>query len=117
MPDDWGNFWKDYALPYEPQAAYYSAAPFGTGATAATPFGGGYSPAAQGYWSGQYGNVMNQFMGQAGRRMRAGEDPSSLSFVDYLEEYPWTERYTSMSPRLRAGGATSRFNPAARYMY
>jgi|TARA_R100000306_G_scaffold61621_1_gene64764 hypothetical protein len=115
MPEDYGNFWKD-VLQYEPQAAYFSAAPFGTRATAANPFGGGYSPASQRYWSGQYGNVMNQYVGEAGRRMRAGQDPSSMSFFDYLEQYPWTERYSSISPLLRGGGV-SRFNPSARYMY
>lgn len=116
MPEGNG-FWQEYVLGFEPKAAYYSAAPFGTGATAASPFGGGYAPAAQNYWSGQYGNVMNQFLGQAGRRMRAGGDPSDLSFVDFLSDYPWTQRYSALSPRLRPGGGTSRFSPAARYMY
>lgn len=108
------DFWQEYVLPQAPQAAYFSAAPFGTRATSANPFGSGYSPAAQRYWSGQYGNVINQFMGEAGRRMRTGEDPTSLSFVDFLEEYPWTQRYTSTGiPR----SSTGRFNPATRYMY
>ena len=90
-----GNFWQDYVLGYEPQAAYYSAAPFGTGASAASPFGGGFSPASQSYWSGQYGTVMNQYLGEAGRAMRRGEEP--------------TQSFT--------GGSTARFAPSARRMY
>ena len=131
MPQDTGNFWQDYVLPYEPELAYYSAAPFGTRATAASPFGqatydpsgqvtgavGGFSPAAQNYWSGQYGNVMREFMGEAGRAMKRGTDPTDLSFEDFLEQYPWTQRYSALGPRLRPGGGTARFNPAARYMY
>lgn len=105
MPEDL-NFWQDYALQASPQAAYYSSA----------PFGGGYSPASQQYWSGQYGNVMNQYAGELGRSMRAGEAPT-MTFTDYLEQYPWTERYTAMSPTMRPGGRTSRYTPAARRYY
>jgi len=129
-PNNMDNFWQEHVLPQAPQAAYFSAAPFGSRVTAENPFGratfgktgqvtpgaSGFSPAAQRYWTGQYGNVMNQFMGEAGRRMRSGQDPTSLSFMDFLEEYPWTQRYTSLSPRLRSG-STTRFNPATRYMY
>jgi hypothetical protein len=115
MPEN-QNFWQEYVLPYEPQAAYYSAAPFGAGASTGSPFGEGYAPAAQQYWSGQYGNVMNQYMGSMGRSMRAGQEPE-MSFVDYLEQYPWTQRYTALSPAMRPGGSTSRFAPGTSRMY
>lgn len=92
-----------------PEAAYYSA----------TPFAGGYSPAAQRYWSGQFGNLQNQYMGEWGRQYRAGEDPlkQGYTFTEFLSDYPWTERYTALGPRLRPGAGTSRFAPAARRMY
>ncbi|MAH45277.1 hypothetical protein CMI37_05585 [Candidatus Pacearchaeota archaeon] len=115
MPEDF-NFWQDYALEGSPEAAYYSAAPFGTGMSAASPFGGGAAPAAQQYWSGQYGNVMNQYVGELGRSMRAGEAPT-MTFTDYLQQYPWTQRYSAMSPAMRPGGRTSRYAPAARRYY
>jgi len=115
MPEG-SNFWQDYVLGYEPQAAYYSAAPFGGGASTLSPFGDGFSPASQSYWSGQYGGVVNQYLGDLGRTMRKGEEPA-MSFVDYLEQYPWTERYTALGPRLRPGSGTSRFAPATRRMY
>ena len=111
-----GDFWQEYVLGFEPEAAYYSATPFGTGATAASPFGGGFSPASQSYWSGQYGTVMNQYLGEAGRAMRRGEEPTQ-SFTDFLGQYPWTERYTALTPRGRPGGSTARFVPSTRRMY
>ena len=106
-----GEWWKEYVLPYEPQAQYYSAAPFGGGATTDSPFGGGYAPAAQQYWAGQYGNVMNQYMGQIGQMMKGGQDPTTLNFQDYLDKYPWTQRYTALGPGMRPGGRTSRYAP------
>ena len=110
------NWWQEYVLPYEPQAAYYSAAPFGAGASAGQPFGGGHAPAAQQYWAGQYGNMQNQYMGYAGRAMRQGQEPE-MNFMDYLDQYPWTERYTALAPPMRPGGLTSRFAPGTRRMY
>ena len=142
MPD-----WRDYQKPEKseflqsylresPELAYYSAKPFGAGYThdemplakAANPWGasqfdvegrqvqGGYSPAQQQYWSSQYGNVRNQFLGEMGRQLKEGQTPS-MSFSDYLEKYPWTQRYTSLGPSMRPGARQSRFAPAARYMY
>ena len=110
------NIWRDYVLPYEPQAAYYSASPFGEGASAASPYGGGFAPAAQQYWAGQYGNVMSQYMGDVGRSLRKGEEPS-MTFSEYVDQYPFTQRYSALGPQMRAGGRTSRFSPSARYMY
>jgi hypothetical protein len=116
-----GNLWQDFFLDYEPEMAYYSAAPFGTGASAASPFGGGFSPASQSYWSGQYGTVMNQYLGETGRAQRdwkpGDPDPPFTKFTDFLEQYPWTERYTALTPRGRPGGSTARFAPSTRRMY
>jgi len=86
-----------------PEAAYYSAA----------PFTGGMTPTQRQYWSGQYGNIQNQYMGALGQQMRAGQRPS-MQFTDFLETYPWTERYTALSPRLRPGAGTTRFSPGVR---
>jgi|TARA_R100000306_G_scaffold25444_1_gene28530 hypothetical protein len=104
--NDFGSFWKDYVLPVAPEAAYFSAA----------PFSGGSSPVGQQYWGGQYGNVSNQYLGYLGQEARAGRDPED-TFLDYLEKYPWTERYTAMGPGMRPGGRTSRFAPATRYVF
>jgi hypothetical protein len=77
---------------------------------------GGYTPAQQQYWSGQYGNVLNQYKGELGRRMRQG-NPPGLSFTEFLENYPWTERYTALPPSLTPGVTPTRFAPSVRYMY
>jgi len=89
-----------------PEAAYYSAA----------PFSGGFSPAAQRYWQGQRGNLQDQYMGEWGRQLRENQTPT-LSFTDFLSDYPWTERYTALGPGLRPGSGTSRFAPGVRRFY
>ena len=99
------NSINDYMLESDPSMAYFSAA----------PFQGGASPAQQQYWQGQFGNVFSQYQGALGTSLRSGTEPQS--FVDFLEQTPWTERYSSLSPSLRPGGSTRRFNPATRYMY
>ena len=111
MPENGNNFWQDYVLDAAPEAAFYSAAPFG-GA------GGGFSPSEEKYWRGQYGNVMNQYMGSLGQSLRQGQDPSATSFVDFLSAFPWTDRYMQSSPRNRPGFIpTSRFAPAVRRFF
>jgi len=94
-----------YQLESTPQMAYFSA----------SPFQGGYSPAQERYWSGQFGNVYNQYAGTLGSAVRKGEEPPS--FVNFLSDMPWTQRYTALSPSLRPGGSFRRFNPATRYVY
>ena len=109
-PDPFADFMPDidfgqYQLEATPQLAYFSSA----------PFQGGYSPAQQKYWSGQYGNVYNQYAGALGASVR--NQTESPTFVDFLRDMPWTERYTSLSPSLRPGSSFGRFNPSTRYMY
>ena len=114
-------------LEASPETAYYSASPFGQ-YSQRNPWGGsefvqggegvtqgGYSPVQQQYWSGQYGNVYNQYAGALGSAIRQGQE--APSFTNFLSDMPWTERYTALSPSLRPGGSFRRFNPATRYMY
>jgi len=111
MPDDpWASFMPEidftkFQLESSPEMAYYSA----------EPFAGGYSPAQQKYWSGQFGNVYNQYAGALGASVR--NQTEAPTFVDFLRDMPWTERYTSLSPALRPGSGFRRFSPSARYMY
>ena len=104
MPENYDFF--QHWLEDIPEAAYYSA----------EPFQGGFAPTAQRYWQGQYGNIQNQYMGELGKQLRAGQAPTK-TFTDFLGDYPWTERYTAMGPRLRPGGATTRYAPSVRRMY
>ena len=105
----WEDFlnssFNEYMLEAEPSMAYFSSA----------PFQGGYSPAQQQYWGSQAGNVWSEYQGQEGSALRGMGEPTT--FTSFLEDMPWTERYSSLSPSLRPGGGSRRFNPTARYMY
>ena len=102
------NSFSDYMLESSPSMAYFSSAPFQSG-TSPT------SPAQQQYWQGQFGNVYNQYEGALGTALRTGTE--APTFVDFLDQTPWTERYTSLSPSLRPGSSSRRFNPTTRFMY
>jgi len=94
-----------YMLEATPSLAYFSAA----------PFQGQTSPAQRQYWSGQLVDVTNEYMGVMGSAIRGGTE--APSFTQFLEDTPWTERYTALSPRMRPGGDFRRFNPQTRFMY
>lgn len=96
---------EQFQLESMPETAYYSA----------EPFQGGYSPAQQQYWSGQYGNVQNQYAGAIGAALRNKQEPPS--FMNFLSDIPWTQRYSALSPALRPGGRSRRFSPSTRYIY
>ena len=94
-----------YMLQSDPKAAYFSSA----------PFQGASSPAQRQYWQGQFGNVFNQFQGAFGSALRNKEE--TPTFMSFLRDNPFTERYTALSPSMRPGSGTKRFNPGTRYMY
>ena len=99
MPTEWG----DFLLAENPQWAYFSSQPFQQG-----------KPAQQQYWQGQFGNTWNRYMGEVGRATKAGEEPAS--FMNYLEDQPFTQQYyQNVSPQQRGGG--TRFNPTTRFVY
>ena len=70
--------------------------------------------------------MYNQYLGSLGSalRMGAGGDANaqsisqigSTSFADYLGDYDWTDRYTSLPPAMR-GDFTSQYNPRTRQIY
>ena len=104
----WGNNnpFMDY-LEYEPTAAYYSS-PRGTS------FSGG-SPGRRRYYQNQFQDVYNEFLGALGSQIRQGGEPT-MRWTDYLESYPFTERYAALPPQ-QAGRTTARFNPSTRHIY
>ena len=99
-----GSF-DSYMLEASPALAYFSA----------TPFQGQQAPAQRQYWSGQFGNISNEYMGALGSAIRTGGQ--APSFTQFLEDMPWTERYSALSPRLRPGSDFRRFSPQTRYIY
>ena len=84
------------------------------------------APSGQQYYQNQFQNVYNQYLGSLGSalRMGAGGDPNAqsisqigaTSFADYLGDYDWTDRYTSLPPAMR-GDFTSQYNPRTRQIY
>lgn len=114
----------------EPQMAYM-------GAIADQPFRGTapQQQRARNYWSNQFGNVYNQYMGQRAQEMQRKVDPSKwTTFSNFLSQYPtmtetdkltrqptsvpgeFARRYAALTPYQR-GVSTSRFAPSTRHIY
>ena len=112
------NFYTDL-LADQPQMAYQAAIPF-TG----QEFSSRTRPQERqrDYWSNQYSNIYNQYLGQQGQgigQLAAGGTPvpqSMQSFSEYLKGVPFAERYGALTPQQK-GTTTSRFAPATRHIY
>ncbi|MBT9158750.1 MAG: hypothetical protein DDT36_01769 [Firmicutes bacterium] len=98
MPNNW--HWK-YWLEEFPQAAYEAFRP----RTGPETF--------LDYWRGQGGRVRDDYMGALGQQALRGEPPS-LSFVDFLGNYPFMQRWLGMSPERR-GFSPGRYAPRMRW--
>ncbi len=85
MPNN--NPWAPW-LEESPTALYQAKVP------------GGISPSFVDYWQRQQSRVMGQYQGALGGQVLAGQPPS-LSFEDFLGEFPWSQRWYQMSPRQR----------------
>ena len=73
------------------------------------------------YWSDQYSNIYNQYLGQQGQGLAAlaqGRQPTTPmgTFSQYLENIPFTQRYASLTPQQRGQGTRS-FAPSTRYLF
>lgn len=73
------------------------------------------------YWSDQYANIHNQYLGQQGQGLAAlaqGRQPTTPmgTFSQYLENIPFTQRYASLTPQQRGQGTRS-FAPSTRYLF
>lgn len=71
------------------------------------------------YWSRQYGNIYNQYLGRQGQNLQSlarGEQPEIQSFSQYLEDIPFTQRYSGLTPQQRGTG-TKAFAPSTRYIF
>jgi hypothetical protein len=75
----------------------------------------GSSPAAQRQFQSQFQNIYNEFLGQQGRMLMGGQMPQQ-NFSQFLDEYPFMERYSALPPAMR-GARQSTFAPQASYRY
>tara|TARA_Y100000401_G_scaffold112015_1_gene110920 strand:+ start:268 stop:609 length:342 start_codon:yes stop_codon:yes gene_type:complete len=99
-------------LEQDPQMAYM-------GQLAGTQFGGTQpmQQRAQDYFTNQYSNVYNQYLGRRGQELAQKKDPSEwTSFTDYLQEVPFTQRYTNLTP-LQRGVSNRKFSPSTRFLF
>ena len=94
-------------LEEEPAVGYFSS-PRGA------EFMGG-APAKRQYYQNQYRDVYNEFLGALGSQIRGGNAPT-LRWTDYLEDYPFPERYAALSP-TQAGRGRQQFSPRTRQLY
>ncbi len=75
----------------------------------------GTSPASRPYLQGQFQNIYNDFLGQQGRALQGGQLPSQ-TFTQFLQQYPFTQRYAALPPEL-TGRTLGSFAPRVQYSY
>ena len=75
----------------------------------------GTSPASRRYFQGQFQNIYNDFLGQQGRALQGGQLPSQ-PFTQFLQQYPFTQRYAALPPEL-SGRTLGSFAPRVQYSY
>ena len=102
-------------LEQDPRLAYYTQL-----------YGKGLNPLQQGHFQGQYQDIYSRYLGQLGQGMLGAQQRGqSLSdylgqpqqkFTEYLQQTPFTERWTQLPPELRPGGGRSRFAPQTRWL-
>ena len=110
------DFYTDL-LQDQPQMAYQAAvtSQYPTYDTATRP-----RQRERDYWSKQYSNIYNQYLGQQGQGIQAlatGQQPQNLqSLSQFLENIPFTERYAALTPQQRGTGQRT-FAPSTRYIF
>ena len=75
----------------------------------------GTSPASRRYFQGQFQNIYNDFLGQQGGALQGGQLPSQ-TFTQFLQQYPFTQRYAALPPEL-TGRTLGSFAPRVQYSY
>jgi len=78
-----------------------------------SPFG--TSPAARRYFQGQFQNINDEFLGQQGRALQGGQMPGQ-NFQQFLQEFPFTQRYSALPPEM-TGRTLGSFAPRVQYSY
>ena len=99
---DWGSL----ILSYDPQATYYSS-PTGQQFGQASPRRGRYFQQA-------YQDVHNQWLGEYGGALRAGQEP--VTFQQFLQSDPWTSRYGRL-PQFERGVTKTYSDPRTRFIF
>ena len=77
------------------------------------PFG--TSPASRRYFQGQFQNIYDEFLGKQGRALQGGQMPTQ-NFQQFLQAFPFTQRYSSLPPEM-TGRTLGSFAPRVQYSY
>ena len=108
------SFYTDI-LEAEPRTAFQAAIPYAGFSNLARP-----QQKQRDYWSDQYANVYNEYLGQRGRGLQdlaSGLQPqTSGSFSEFLQGVPFTQRYGALTPQQKGTGIKS-FAPQTRHIY
>ena len=75
----------------------------------------GSSPGSRRYFQGQFQNIYSDFLGRQGRALQGGQLPSQ-TFTQFLQQYPFTQRYAALPPEL-TGRTLGSFAPRVQYSY
>ena len=67
------------------------------------------APSFLNYWRNQKGKVWEDYMGQLGQMALQGQPPS-LNWTDYLQSYPFMQKWLGMAPEKR-GFFPQHFSP------
>jgi hypothetical protein len=78
-----------------------------------SPFG--TSPASRRYFQGQFQNIYDEFLGKQGRALQGGQMPTQ-NFQQFLQAFPFTQRYSSLPPEM-TGRTLGSFAPRVQYSY
>ena len=65
------------------------------------------------YWQNRQPQVGREYAGALGAQARQGQPPTLMN-VDFLADYPWMQRWLSLTPEQR-GVQDARFAPRARW--
>ena len=101
------NIWSRDFLEDFPDIAYQAYRP-----NQLTGFEGA-PPTFFDYFQNRQAQVGQEYLGQLGAQARAGQPPTATN-VDFLANYPWMQRFLSLSPQQR-GSQSSLFAPRARW--
>ena len=75
----------------------------------------GTSPASRRFFQGQFQNLYDEFLGQQGRALQGGQMPAQ-NFQQFLQAFPFTQRYSSLPPEM-TGRTLGSFAPRVQYSY
>lgn len=103
----WDNPFADW-MELNPRVGYFSYQ---------NQWGGqGASPNQRRYYQKAFSDIHDEYLARLGQQIRGGMAPTER-FNDFLQSYPFTERYLQQPPELTGRSNFSRFAPRARFAF